>query len=231
MVIDFRLLDAKTKTYSYPIPNMVLKLRDIMGYKFFSKFDCKSGFHQLRLTEDSKKLTAFTVPNGFYEWNVLPFGYKNAPGRFQSFMDSCFKDLQNCVVYIDDILLYSRTYEEHIRLLEIFMEIISRSGINLSNKKTELFKNQIEFLGHEIDIEGVKVQEHIITKIIEFVEDINTRKELQQFMGIINRVREFIPNLSEILLPLQKLLKKDIEFIWTTVHKKALIQIKEICLQ
>ena len=131
MVIDYRNLNAKTITYNYPIPNKILKIRQIQGYNYFSKFDCKSGFYHLKLEEESKELTAFTVPQGFYEWNVLPFGYKNAPGRYQHFMDKYFKQLSNCIVYIDDILLYTKTKEEHLKLLEQFTDIIEKSGISL----------------------------------------------------------------------------------------------------
>ncbi|DAF42458.1 TPA_asm: replicase [Bacopa monnieri virus 3] len=229
MVIDYRILNAKTKTYNYPIPNKILKIKQIQGYKWFSKFDCKSGFHHIKLSEDSKELTAFSVPNGFYEWNVLPFGYKNAPGIFQSFMDKYFNQLENCVVYIDDILLFTKTEDEHIQLLKNFIEIVDKSGIVLSKKKTELFKNQIEFLGHDIDIAGIKMQSHIAIKLLEFTENIETRKQLQSFLGLINQLREFIPKLSKHLVPLQKKLKKDIQWSWTQDDIKLINKIKEMC--
>ena len=105
-----------------------------------------------------------TVPQGFYEWNILPFGYKNAPGRYQHFMDNCFNQLENCVIYIDDISLYSKTQDEHIRLLENFIHIIKHSGISLSRKKAKIMKPQIEFLGIQIDRNGIKMQNHIVQK-------------------------------------------------------------------
>ena len=134
MVIDYRNLNDKTKTYNYPILNKVLQLRKIQGYEYFSKFDCKSGFYHIKLKEECRQLTAFTTPQGFYEWNVLPFGYKNAPRRFQSFMDKQFKDLENCVIYIDDIVIYSRNKEEHIRDLERFIHIAEIAGVSLSKR-------------------------------------------------------------------------------------------------
>lgn len=182
MVIDYKNLNAKTKTYNYPISNKILKIRQIQGYNYFSKFDCKSGFYHLKLEEESKKLTVFIVPQGFYEWNVLPFGYKNAPGRYQHFMDNYFKQLENCIVYIDDILLYSKTQEEHIKLLEKFIHIIECSGINLSKKKADVMKKQIEFLGIQIDKNGIKMQTHIVQKIINSNEQLDTKKKLQSFL-------------------------------------------------
>ena len=227
MVIDYRNLNAKTKTYNYPIPNKILKIRQIQGYNYFSKFDCKSGFYHLKLEEESKKLTAFTVPQGFYEWNVLPFGYKNAPGRYQHFMDNYFKQIENCVVYIDDILLYSKTQDEHIRLLEKFIHIIEYSGISLSKKKADIMKNQIEFLGIQIDKNGIKMQTHIVQKIINSNEQLDTKKKLQSFLGLVNQVREYIPKLAENLKPLQQKLKKDIEYQF---DKKDQIQIQKVKL-
>ena len=200
MVIDYRNINAKTKTYNYPIPNKILKIRQIQGYNYFSKFDCKSGFYHLKLEEESKQLTAFTVPQGFYEWNVLPFGYKNAPGRYQHFMDNCFNLLENCVVYIDDILLYSKTHNEQLRLLEKFIHIIKHSDISLSKRKAEIMKPQIEFLGIQIDKNGIKMQTHIVEKIITIDENIDTKKKLQSFLGLVNQVREYIPKLAEHLI-------------------------------
>ena len=229
LVIDYRNLNAKTKTYNYPIPNKILKIRQIQGYNYFSKFDCKSGFYHLKLEEESKQLTAFTVPQGFYEWNVLPFGYKNAPGRFQHFMDNCFNKLENCIVYIDDILLYSRTQDEHIRLLEKFIHIVKNTGISLSKRKAEIMKSQIEFLGIQIDKNGIKMQTHIVQKIITIDENIDTKKKLQSFLGLVNQVREYIPKLAEHLKPLLKKLKKDVEYHFENKDKKHIKIIKNLC--
>lgn len=126
-------------------------------------------------------------------------------------MDNYFKQLENCVVYIDDILLYSKTQDEHIRLLEKFIHIIEYSGISLSKKKADIMKNQIEFLGIQIDKNGIKMQTHIVQKIINSNEQLDTKKKLQSFLGLVNQVRKYIPKLAENLKPLQQKLKKDME--------------------
>nr|AWA81915.1 replicase [Sweet potato vein clearing virus] len=229
MVIDYRNLNAKTKTYNYPLPNKILRVRQVQGYNWFSKFDCKSGFYHLKLTEDSKHLSAFNVPQGFYEFNVLMFGYKNAPGRYQCYMDSYFSKLENCIVYIDDILLYSKTKDEHETLLKKFYYIAKEAGVSLSEKKAIIGVNQIEFLGIEIDKSGVKMQNHIVTKIIQCEEVLDTKKKLQSFLGLINQVREYVPNIAKELLFLQKKLKKDVEYHFDSQDQEKLKKIKEKC--
>jgi len=122
--------------------------------------------------------------------NVLQFGYKNSPGRYQHFMDNYFKQIENYVVYIDDILLYSKTQDAHIRLLKFFIHIIKYSGISLSKKKADIMKKQIEFLVIQIDKNGIKMQTHIVQKIINSNEQLDTKKKLQLFLGLVNQVRE-----------------------------------------
>lgn len=144
-------------------------------------------------------------------------------------MDNYFNQLENCIVYIDDILLYSRTQDEHIKLLEKFIHIIENSGISLSKTKAEIMKNQIEFLGIQIDKNGIKMQTHIVQKIINLDENIDTKKKLQSFLGLVNQVREYIPKLAENLKPLQKKLKKDVEYGFDEKDKEQIRKIKILC--
>ena len=144
-------------------------------------------------------------------------------------MDNCFNQLENCVVYIDDILLYSRTQDEHIRLLEKFIHIVKNAGISLSKRKAEIMKSQIEFLGIQIDKNGIKMQTHIVQKIITIDENIDTKKKLQSFLGLVNQVIEYIPKLAEHLKPLHKKLKKDVEYHFDNKDKKHIKIIKNLC--
>ena len=227
MVIDYRNLNEKTKNYPYPQPDRMICLKKIEGFNWFSKFDCKSGFHQLKLTDESKELTAFSTPFGFYQFTVLPFGYKNAPRRFQAFMDSIFKDYRDFIlVYIDDILIFSKTKEEHINHLNTFAEIAFKTGLVLSKSKAEILKNQIEFLGQIIDVSGIKIQKFIISKLIDFDEEIDTKTKIKSFLGLVNQLRNYIPNLSDDLIPLYEKTKKDMEFTWTEKDKERLNKLK-----
>ncbi|KAL0455022.1 UNVERIFIED_CONTAM: putative enzymatic polyprotein [Sesamum latifolium] len=130
----------------------------IKGAKVFSKFDCKSGFYQIKMESESKKFTAFSIPQGQYIWNVMPMGLANAPQIFQRKMDNLFKDyFEFMFVYIDDILIASKNMKDHIKHLEIFSDACYREGLVLSEKNATIAVNKIEFLGILIDETGIEL--------------------------------------------------------------------------
>ncbi|ADR03142.2 replicase [Sweet potato collusive virus] len=232
MVIDYKDLNKKAKVIKHPIPNKDILINRGIKANYFSKFDCKSGFYHIKLEEDSKKYTAFTVPQGYYVWIVLPFGYHNSPSIYQQFMDGIFRPYYDFIlVYIDDILIFSKTYEEHKIHLEIFRNIIIKHGIVLSKKKAEIGKQKIEFLGVKIEQGGIELQPHIIDKILEKHIKIKSKKELQSILGLVNQIRNFLPNLSKILLPIQKKLKIKNEEVWewTKEDEQNIIKLKDYC--
>ena len=180
MVIDYRELNKKTIFDGYFLPYKRNLINRLGNKKWFSKFDCKSGFWQIKLTKESRPLTAFSAPQGHYGWIVLPFGLKNAPQIFQRRMDQVFRKLKDfCIVYVDDILIYSDNLEQHINHLEQFIELVKLHGILLSEKKSEIFKNKIEYLGYIIDKDGLQLQNHIVSKIKNFKENLENKKEVQ----------------------------------------------------
>ena len=227
MVIDYRELNKKTIFDGYFLPYKRNLINRLVNKKWFSKFDCKSGFWQIKLTKESRILTAFSVPQGQYEWIVLPFGLMNAPQIFQRRMDKIFRNMNDfCIVYIDDILIFSDTLANHIKHLELFIQIIRKHGILLSEKKSEIFKNKIEYLGYIIDSEGVQLQEHIATKIKNFKETLENKKEVQQFLGIINYASDYIKDLPKLRKSLQELIKKNKKFDWEQEHTDAIKLLK-----
>jgi hypothetical protein len=136
MVINYKRLNEQLEFDGYFIPRKDVLVNQTKGSKIFSKFDCKSRFWQIQLTEESKALTAFSTPRGHYHWNVMPFGLNIAPQVFQRWMDKIFKDLKDfCVVYIDDILVFSKTIEEHKKHLKIICEKFSEKWNNPFSKK------------------------------------------------------------------------------------------------
>ena len=124
------------------------------------------------MTEESKPLTAFSTPQGHYEWNVLPFGLKNAPQIFQRKMDNIFRDYDFIHVHVDDMLVSSKTKEQHLKHLDTFINLCHTHGIGLSKKKSIIEEPKIEFLGLLIDSEGIELQNHILEKIKDFPKKI-----------------------------------------------------------
>lgn len=227
MVIDYRELNKKIVFDGYFLPYKRNLINRLAGKKWFSKFDCKSGFWQIKLTKESQPLTAFSTPQGQYECKVLPFGLKNSPQQYQRRMDKVFRNLNEfCIVYVDDILIFSDDLEQHIRHLDIFIETVRKHGILLSEKKSEIFKNEIEYLGYIINEQGLQLQEHIVTKIVNFKEKLETKKEVQQFLGIVNYASDYIKDLPILRKSLQNLIKKQNKFEWTKDHTLAIQNIK-----
>jgi len=153
IVINYKRLNEITVFDIYFLPNKEVLINKTLSKKWFSKFDCKSGFYQIKLTESSKPLTAFSAPQGQYIWNVMPMGLKNAPQIFQRRMDNIFNDCSDfCLIYADDILIFSSNITDHATHLLQFIQKRKDDGLILSAKKAEIAKNQIEFLSLKITL-------------------------------------------------------------------------------
>ncbi|GJT37958.1 Orf y [Tanacetum coccineum] len=180
------------------------KERMVRNAKVFSKFDLKSGFHQVAMEEKSIPWTAFLAPGGLYEWLVTTFGLKNAPAVFQRKMDKCFNGMEAFIaVYIDDILVFSKNGEEHAKHLTKMLQTCKNNGLVLSPKKMKIAVPRIDFLGVVFGEGRIHLQPHIIKKIVEFDEEsMKTKKGLRSFLGILNYARQHIPKLGILLRPL-----------------------------
>uniref|UniRef100_A0A251VEY4 Putative reverse transcriptase domain, Zinc finger, CCHC-type, Aspartic peptidase domain protein n=1 Tax=Helianthus annuus TaxID=4232 RepID=A0A251VEY4_HELAN len=151
LVINYKPLNKVLEWIRYPIPNKRDLLKRIYDSKIFSKFDMKSGFWQVQIAEEDRYKTGFNVPFGHYEWNVMPFGLKNAPSEFQNIMNDIILPLGSyAIVYIDDVLIFSNSLDQHFKHLNAFYNIIHKSGLVVSPSKMSLFQTEIRFLGHNI---------------------------------------------------------------------------------
>ncbi|AIB53751.1 polyprotein [Pagoda yellow mosaic associated virus] len=204
MVYDYRQLNNNTHKDQYSLPGINTIIQKVGRAKVYSKFDLKSGFHQVAMDEASIPWTAFLVPGGLYEWLVMPFGLRNAPAIFQRKMDEVFADLKEFVsVYIDDILVFSETYEEHAAHLKRMLQRCKKFGLVLSPTKMKIATREIDFLGATIKDGRIKLQDHIIKKISTVDEkSLETTKGLRSWLGIINYARGYIPNCGTLLGPL-----------------------------
>ena len=168
--IDLRKLNERTVKDAYSLPRIEDSLDSLNGSCIFTSIDLKSGYWQVELDEKSIPLTAFTVgPLGFYECVRMPFGLTNAPATFQRLMESCLGELHLnwCIIYLDDVIVFSKTPEEHIEQLEAVFKKISDAGLKLKPSKCEFFKKRIHYLGHIVSNEGIETDPKKIEAIIK----------------------------------------------------------------
>ncbi|CAI7782923.1 unnamed protein product [Closterium sp. NIES-53] len=225
--IDYRALNKQTIKNKYPIPRIDDLLDQLRGATVFSKLDLRSGYWQIRMADNSIHKTAFQTRYGSYEYLVMPFGLTNAPATFQAEMNHILRPLlDECVVvYLDDILIYSRDMKQHIEHLRRVFEILRREKFYVKLSKSKFALKKVQFLGHMVSAQGV----HVDPKKIEAVRTWKTPenvKELQQFLGFANYYNRFVPQYAKIAAPLTNLLKKNTPFKWEDVHQQAVEQLK-----
>ncbi|GJS69292.1 Orf y [Tanacetum coccineum] len=228
MVLNYKKINEATIEDSHNLPNMQELLTLLRGKSIFSSLDCKSGFWQVLLDEQSQLLTAFTCPNGHFQWKVVPFGLKQALSIFQRHMQNALRGLENfCTVYLDDIIVFSDNEEKHyIHVLEV-LKTISKHGIILSKKKANLFKTKINFLGLEIDQGTHSHQKHILEHLHNFPDALIDKKQLQRFLGVLAYAETYIEKLAKMRKPLQGKLKKDVIWNWTQSDTDYIKKIKK----
>ncbi|CAL5422602.1 unnamed protein product [Camellia sinensis] len=204
MVCNYKRLNDNTHKDQYSLPGINTIMAKIGHSKIYSKFDLKSGFHQVAMHPDSIEWTAFWTPLGLYEWLVMPFGLKNAPAVFQRKMDVCFKGTEEFIaVYIDDILVFSPDEQTHEKHIQVMIEVCKKNGLILSPTKMKIAAVQMDFLGSTIGQGEIKLQAHIITKVANFSEEtLKETKGLRSWLGLLNYARSYIKDLGRMLSPL-----------------------------
>lgn len=211
LVIDYRKLNDKTIEDNYPIPNITDILDKLGKSNYFSILDLKSGFHQIEVHEKDRQKTAFSVDNGHYEFNRMPFGLKNAPSTFQRLVDNILREnvsKRECMVYMDDIIVFSNGLEEHVKNLKSVLNKLRNARLKIQLDKCEFFRKEVEFLGHTVNEEGVSPNQAKI-EVIRKLQIPRTEKEIKRFLGMTGYYRRFIKNYAHITKPMTKYLKKD----------------------
>lgn len=227
LCLDPKFLNAAIKKDYYSIPTLEDLKSKLARAKFFTVLDLKDGFYQIELTSDSSKLCSFSTPFGTYKFKRLPFGINIAPEQFQRLNEKNFGNLNGTEVYIDDILVWGETLEEHDRNLNNVVERARELNIKFNREKLQYRVSEVKFLGHIFSQNGVSSDPNRVKAIISMPEP-KSKKELQRYLGMVNYLRSFIPNLAEKTEPLRQLLKNDIEFVWNNVHTKTVNNLKNI---
>ena len=204
--IDLRKLNNRMVKDAYSLPRIESILDSLGGAQIFSTLDLKAGYWQVEMAEECKVYTAFTCgPLGFYECDTMPFGATNAPATFQRLMHDCLGELNMnwCIVYLDDIIIFSDTKEEHLKRLEAVFQKLCAAGLKLKPSKCFLFREEIEYLGHVVSGKGISTN----PKKIEAVSKWPTPKtvyDVRSFLGFVGYYRRFIKNFSRITKPIKR---------------------------
>ncbi|KAK3561756.1 hypothetical protein QTP86_013324 [Hemibagrus guttatus] len=206
--IDYRGLNAITVHYPYPLPLVPAALEQLRGAKFFTKLDLRSAYNLVRIYEGDEWKTAFHTTHGHYEYLVMPFGLTNAPAVFQSRINKVFQDILGkwVIAYIDDILVYSTSLEEHVHHVREVLSRLQRHHLFIKPEKCEFHQTTMTFLGYVITWQGVEMDVTKVQAVTEWPSP-TTVKELQRFLGFANFYRCFIRNYSSVAGPLTSLLK------------------------
>lgn len=204
MCVDYRGLNKITVPNRYPLPRIDDLLDRLQGATVFSSLDLLSGYHQIRLVDSDVPKTAFRTPSGLYEYRVMPFGLTNAPSVFMACMNDMLSHLPFCTVYLDDILIFSKSEDEHIQHVRQVLQILQDNQYYLKLKKCDFFKSQVTYLGHVVTPDGIKPDPKKLQLIEQWTEPQNLH-DLRSFLGTANYFHRYVQNFAKIAAPLTAL--------------------------
>ena len=227
LCIDYRQLNKVTVKNKYPLPRVDDLFDQLQGAQVFSKIDLRSGYHQLKIAETDIPKTAFRTRYGHYEFLVMPFGLTNAPAVFMALMNKVFQSYLDkfVIVFIDDILIYSRNKSEHEQHLRTVLQTLREKQLYAKFSKCEFWLDQVVFLGHVVSAKGIKVDPTKIEAVVKWDPPRNVT-EVRSFLGLAGYYRRFVEGFSIIATPLTKLLRKHVEFRWTDVCQQSFEELK-----
>ena len=206
--VDYRKLNPLLLMDAFPMPNIDVLIGKLRNARYISKLDLTKSFHQIKLSEESKKYTSFVCELGHFEWNVVPFGIKFASPLCNRVMSSVLTGCENFACsFVDDIVVYSDNYDEHLSHLNTVLQKISDAGLTVKAKKCKFAENQVKFLGFVVGNGTVETDPAKVESIVNFPKPV-TKREVRSFLGLVNFYRKFVPALSIVSIPLLDCIKK-----------------------
>lgn len=229
LCIDYRELNKMTIKNKYHLPRIDDLFDQLKGAAYFSKIDLRSGYHQLKIKPEDVSKTAFRTRYGHYEFLVMPFGLTNAPAAFMDLMNRVFKKYLDkfVIVFIDDILIYSKSQEEHAEHLRLVLETLRKERLYAKFSKCEFWLSKVQFLGHIVSSEGIFVDPAKVEAVANW-ERPKTPTEVISFLGLAGYYRRFVKDFSKIATPLTKLTRKNEKFEWTPKCEESFQELKRL---
>ncbi|KAI3770327.1 hypothetical protein L6452_01455 [Arctium lappa] len=231
MCINYRELNKATVKNKYPLPRIDDLFDQLQGAGCFSKIDLRSGYHQVKVREEDVPKTAFRTRYGHYEFLVMPFGLTNAPTVFMDLMNRVCRPFldKSVIVFIDDILVYSKSELEHEQHLREVLDVLIKERLYAKFSKCDFWLEEVQFLGHVVTRDGVKVDPSKIEVMMNW-EPPKSPSEIRSFLGLAGYYRRFIQDFSKIASSLTVLTRKNVKFDWTETQEKAFrILQKKLC--
>ncbi|KAI7806716.1 hypothetical protein IRJ41_010699 [Triplophysa rosa] len=225
---DYRVtINQESTLEQYPIPRLEDMFAVLAGGQKYSKLDMSHAYQQITLDETSKQYVTVNTHKGLFTYTRLPFGVSSSPAIFQRTMEGVLKGISKVTVYLDDILLTGRDDQEHLSILEQVLQRLEECGLRLKRGKCKFLEKEVNFLGHKVDATGI----HPVPEKVQAVQDARTPtsvSELKAYLGLLNFYNRFLPNLSTLLAPLHRLLKKEVNWSWKEEQEKAFKKSKEL---
>ena len=227
MCVDYRKLNAITKPDKYPLPRIDTALDALEGAQYFSLLDLRSGFYQIAMHPEDKEKTAFIVEFGLFQFTRLSMGLTNSASSFQRVLDRVLAPLKynSCLVYIDDIVVFAKTFDEHLVKLRNVFKHLEEAGLVLQPPKCEFLLDEILYLGHVVGRDGQKPDERKIASVKNFPTPL-CLTDVRSFLGLCSYYRKFIPNFAITAKPLTDLTKKETSFNWQKEQQEAFEELK-----
>jgi hypothetical protein len=221
-VINYKPLNEHTIPDVYPVNRIDDMLSFLGTSNYFSVFDLYKGFHQIEVAPKDRPKTAFLSHRGLWQFKRMPMGLMNSPATFQRCIDAVLGDLKwnICICYFDDIIIFSKTFEDHCRHLRLVLQRLMDAGLTISPKKVQLFRQRIKFLGHIVEPGRVYPNPEKV-RAIQNYPPLRNREEVRRFLGLVSFYRKFVPNASIHAKPLTDLMKEDVKFCWGEKEKEA----------